>query len=534
MTDTNPGESAAPVRPNVILIMVDDMGFSDIGCYGSEIRTPNINRLAQGGMSFRQMYNCARCCPTRASILTGLYPHQAGIGAMVSDFGHPGYRGFLNDRCVTIAEALKTGGYRTFMSGKWHVGGPYNVRRPETWTPGDATHPTPLQRGFEEHFGTLCGAGSYWFPPTLTEGGEFIRPESDDFYVTDAISDHAAKMIEKGAASEQPFFLYVGYTAPHWPLHARQEDIARYRGRYRKGWDAVRTARHEQLKGFGLVDPKWAISPRDEQAPPWEDIPDQEMQDLRMAVYAAQIDAMDQGIGHILSTLDKLDLTEDTLVLFLSDNGGCHEWIEADTPWAQNLKRQTLHGQEVQVGDVPGLEPGPDTTYQSYSRPWANASNTPFRMFKHWVHEGGIATPLLAYWPSRISPGVQTDHLAHVIDILPTCLDAAGTDYPEQHNGKAIRPAAGQSLLRVLCGGPANVDRSLFWEHEGNRAVRQGRWKLVSRDLGPWELYDMVEDRTELTNLAEKDPARVGNLNGAYDEWAGRNDVLPWKQVRSH
>jgi len=535
-TETRMAAEDTPAkRPNIIVILVDDMGFSDIDCYGSEISTPNLSRMARGGVVFRQMYNCARCCPTRASLLTGLYPHQAGIGAMVNELPWPQYQGYLNDRCVTIAEALGSAGYRTFMSGKWHVGGGYNVQKPETWSPGDAKHPTPNQRGFEEHFGTLCGAGSYWYPPTLSRNGAFVKPENQEFYLTDAIATHASEMIGRACEStpDQPFFSYVAFTAPHWPLHAPQADIERYRGRYAGGWDAVRTARHEELKGSGILDPKWPISPRDPEVPAWEDIPDKDYQDALMATYAAMLHRVDTGIGKILQTLEDRGIAEDTLVLFLSDNGGCHEFIQHESSWASRLQRQTLEGEDVTVGNAPGLMPGPDTTYQSYNRPWANASNTPFRLHKHWVHEGGIATPLIAHWPGRIKQGRQTDRLSHVVDIMTTCLDAAGVNYPAEYDGKPITPPAGESFLPTLDGAEQDTsDRLLFWEHEGNLAVRHGRWKLVQQwEKRRWELYDMAEDRTELNDLSESKNDEVSRLGGLWSEWADTIGVVPREQV---
>ena len=523
-------------RPNIVLIMVDDMGFSDIGCYGSEIATPNLDRLARGGVVFTQMYNTSRCCPTRASILTGLHPHQAGVGDMTGDWGHPGYRGHLNDRCVTIAEALRPAGYRTFMSGKWHVGGSYDRQHPETWTAGDAGHPTPCQRGFDEHYGTYLGAGNYFNPPTLALNGRYVEADGGDFYYTDAISDHACRFIRKAAGDAQPFFLYVAHVAPHWPLHARPEDIALYRGRYACGWDAVRTARHERLKGAGLLDARWPISPRDPQAPPWDDLPpgEKDMQDARMAVYAAQLHRMDLGVGRLLDTLDECGLADNTLVMFLSDNGGCHEFIDHRGSWKDRLAMPTRSGRPMVMGDAPGVYPGPEETYQSYNVPWANASNTPFRLYKHWVHEGGIATPLIVRAPGGAGRGGAVTHtLGHVIDILPTCLDAAGASYPAEHGGRAVTPTEGQSLLPYVRGRRGDdLERTLFWEHEGNRAVRKGRWKLVARHKGPWELYDTIEDRTELNDLAAAKPDTVRDMTRMYDEWAATHDVLPIDQAR--
>ncbi len=529
MSDAPDATSAR--RPNIVLIMVDDMGYSDIGRYGSEIRTPSLDRLAGEGMVFSQMYNCARCCPTRASILTGQYPHRAGVGAMVGDLGTPAYQGYINDRCVTIAEALKAGGYRTYMSGKWHCGGPYNTRQPQTWTPGDATHPTPNQRGFDEHYGTLCGAGSYFHPPTLTHNGTWQKPEGDGWYLTDALSDRAVGMVEDAARHDQPFFLYLAYTAPHWPLHAPGEDVARYRGRYTGGWDALRTTRHEKLRASGLLDAKWPISPRDPTAPPWEDVTDRDMQDARMAAYAAQIDRMDQGIGRVLDALDRLGLAEDTMVMFLSDNGGCHEFIQAHTGWSERLNTGLPDGREMKMGDLPGVYPGPEDTYQSYGRPWANASNTPFRLHKHWVHEGGISTPLIVRYPGVAPAGSISHVVSHVIDILPTCLDAAGAAYPSDLDGRSIDPADGRSMLGFLRGEPDRDPRVLFWEHEGNLAVRDGAWKLVARwhdgRTLPWELYNMDDDRTELNDLAAAKPDLLGSLGTRWQRWADSIGVVP-------
>jgi arylsulfatase len=314
-------------QPNIVLILADDMGYADIGCYGSEIRTPNLDALAGNGVRFSQMYNCARCCPTRASLLTGLYPHQAGVGHMVNDRGvGPAYQGYLRQDCVTMAEALKLAGYRTYLSGKWHVGGGYSAHRPDSWTPGAVTPPMPIQRGFDPHSGLRGGAASYFHPTAMVENDTIIPPGDfgNDYYLTDAISARACGMIDDAVDHPAPFFLYVAYTAPHWPLHAWEEDIARYQGRYhRDGWDAVRTARHEQLKASGILDAAWPISPRDQKSRPWEDVQDKDWEDRRMAVYAAQVDRMDQGIGRILGKLREHGLGDDTIIVFLSDNGGC-------------------------------------------------------------------------------------------------------------------------------------------------------------------------------------------------------------------
>lgn len=517
-------------RPNIVLIMVDDMGFSDIGCFGSEIETPSIDALAENGSTFTQFYNYARCCPTRASLLTGLYPHQAGVGHMTLDLDTVGYRGFLNRECVTIAEALKSGGYRTLMSGKWHVGGDYLLSAVHEAHPGEEKWPLPVQRGFDRHIGTLTGAGSFWNPHTLVDGDMPIKPEGDDFYYTDFIADNAVDFIDEHGSEEAPFFLYVGFTAPHWPLHAFEEDIEKYRGKYRGGWDKLRTSRHEELKGLGIVDSKWEITPRDESAPDWCDVRDQDWEDARMAVYAAQIDRMDQGVGRIINKLALMGLKENTLVMFLSDNGGCAEFLKEDGR-VEVAPMQTRDGRPVKVGNHQDVMPGPDDTYLSYDLPWANASNTPFKLFKHWTHEGGIATPFIAHWPKQIPAGQRIHSPAHLIDVMATCLDVAETQYPQEYDGNKIQPLQGESLRPAFVDERWEREREIFWEHEGNLAVRQGNWKLVRRFPGELELYDMDEDRTELNNLAATMEDKVSELQGLYDEWAANSRVIAWEEL---
>ena len=527
-----PSPAGAETRPNIILILVDDMGYSDIGCYGSEIQTPNLDRMAEKGVRFSSMYNCARCCPTRASMLTGLYPHQAGVGHMVGDYGLPAYQGYLRDDCVTIAEVLRSGGYRTLMSGKWHVGGSYDPTRPETWQPGEKGHPIPRQRGFDRHYGTLDGAGSFFHPHTVMDDDTITQPEGDDYYYTDALSEKAAAMIEEAAQDEVPFFLYLAYTAPHWPLHALPEDIAKYEGRYRKGgWDALRTARHEELKGLGILDPKWEITARDEQAPAWSDVAETDWEDIRMAVYAAQIDRMDQGIGRVLDKLRELEMEDNTLIMFLSDNGGCAEFL-AEDGWSQRYAEQTPDGKPIQTGNIPGVRPGGPDTFMSYDLPWANASNAPFRLYKHWVHEGGIATPFIVQWPAVIKKSRIEHTPCHVIDIMATCLAVSGVPYPEEYQGHQITPLAGESLLTAFTQTGWQREQPIYWEHEGNRAVRLAEWKIVSKHPGNWELYNMFEDRTELNDLIERNKPLAETLIKQYDAWAARCGVLDWPVAR--
>lgn len=418
-------ESQLGPKPNIIIIMADDMGYSDIGCYGGEINTPNIDRLAANGLRFTQFYNTARCCPTRASLLTGLYSHQTGVGHMTDNKSRPSYQGYLNDRCVTVAEALKPAGYSTYMVGKWHVC-PINRN-----TCGSSKrHVWPRKRGFDRFYGTISGAGSYFDPQCLIRDNEIIQPESEDFHYTDAISDNAAAFVTEHFQSnpDKPFFMYVAYTSPHWPLHAPDEYIEKYKGRYDAGWDKLRAERHKHMIKMGFVDAKWPLSPRDRKVGPWERAKNHDWYARRMEVYAAQIDQMDTGIGRILNALEN-DL-ENTLILFLADNGGCHEELFPNSWLDDIVNKTTPDGRPVRIGNFPEIMPGPPDTYQSYGYPWANASNTPFRLFKHWVHEGGIATPLIAHWPAVIKQKEKITHQpGHVIDLMATCTDVAGAQY---------------------------------------------------------------------------------------------------------
>ena len=530
--------------PNVVVILSDDMGYSDLGCYGGEIATPNLDALAANGVRFTRFYNNARCCPTRASLLTGLYPHQAGVGHMMEDRGEkfPGYRGDLNAACRTIPEVLKPAGYRGYAVGKWHVtrhGGPDGPK-----------HNWPLQRGFDRYYGTIHGAGSFYDPATLTRDNTAISPFADPeykpatYYYTDAISDHAVRFISDHDRdhTDKPFFLYVAYTAAHWPMHALPEDVAKYKGKYSAGYEAVRKARFERAAKLGVIDPKWGMSPT---AGDWDKVADKEREAAYMEVYAAMVDRMDRGIGKVVAELKRTGRLDDTLILFLQDNGGCAE-LQGRTPTKNHpdgprpakptlpplapeallppgsVPPQTRDGYPVRMG--PHVLPGGPDTYVAYGRGWANASNTPFREYKHWVHEGGISTPLIAHWPAALPAKGELRHQpGHLIDVMATCLDVCGAKYPAGH------PAPeGTSLAPAFAGKPLPRD-TIYWEHEGNRAVRVGDMKLVAKGPGSkWELYDVAADRCEAHDLAAKHPEKATELRTKWEAWATRAHVLPW------
>jgi arylsulfatase len=542
-----PGRS--PGKPNIVVIMSDDMGFSDLGCYGGEISTPNLDKLAANGLRFTQFYNCARCCPTRASLLTGLYPHQAGVGHMMEDKGEqfPGYRGQLNRNCVTIAEVLKPAGYGTYAVGKWHV-------TPQAG-PKASQHNWPLQRGFDRYYGTIHGAGSFYDPATLTRDNTPISPFADPeyrpatFYYTDAIADHAVRFIgdHQKDHAEQPLFMYVAFTTAHWPMHALPEDIAKYKGKYGAGYEPTRKARFEKAAKMGLIDPKQGMVPT---AREWDQVADKRWEAAGMEVYAAMVDRMDRGIGKIVAELARTGRLENTLLLFLQDNGGCAELQgRAGNKNHPNIVRpakptlpplaadallpggsvppQTRDGFPVRMG--PKVMPGGADTYVAYGPGWANVSNTPFREYKHWVHEGGISTPLIAHWPAGISAkGELRRQPGHLIDIMATCVDLGGAKYPATVKEQAIPPMEGRSLVPAFADKPLDRD-AIYWEHEGNRAVRVGDWKLVAKGPGgAWELYDIKSDRTETHDLAAKHPEKVSELREKWEVWAKRAHVLPW------
>lgn len=544
-----PAVGAGSPRPNIIVILSDDMGFTDLGCYGGEIATPNIDALAASGLRFSQFYNTSRCCPTRASLLTGLYSHQAGIGQMVNDLGHDAYRGDLNRRCVTLAEVVRPTGYRTFMVGKWHV--------TKQVAQQGSMDGWPLQRGFDRFYGTLSGAGNYFDPMSLVRDNTLISPFDDPeyrpetYYYTDAISDHAVRFIREHAEADagSPFLMYVAYTAPHWPLHAKPADIAKYDGRYDEGYDPIRKARFEQAVKAGVIDGGQTVAPT---AGQWDAVKDKQWESAGMEVYAAMVDSMDQGIGRIVSELQKQGQFENTLILYMHDNGGCHETNgrsarkgHPDGPRPAEptfppvspkavLERtyfplQTRDGFPMRMG--PHVMPGPGDTFLAYGRNWANVSNTPFREYKHWVHEGGISTPLVVSWPTGIDPalaGSVVHDVGHLIDLMPTVVDVANAEYPKERDGVSIQSMEGVSLLPTFKGKILERRAPLFWEHVGNKAVRDGNWKLVAKHGQAWELYDLAVDRAESHDRSKGEPAIAARLAELWQAWAERVGVEPF------
>ena len=540
-------------QPNIIVIMADDIGYSDIGCFGSEIKTPNLDRLASNGIRFTQFYNTGRSSPSRASLLTGLYPHQSAMGHLATRplYDEPGYLDDLSRNNATIAELLKESGYSTYMTGKWHLYGMNNATSVEELAADKSNW--PLQRGFDRYFGNLSGSCSYWDPFTLVSDNTFISP-GEGFYYTNSISDTTVKYIREHP-SGKPFFIYVAYYSAHWPLHAPEDEITKYKGIYDTGWDSLRASRYKRQKELGVINDKHKLTERPETIVAWEEEPMKEWQARRMETYAAMIDIMDQGIGRIIKALEEKGELDNTIILYMQDNGGCAEPVltnrlaEPLTEAQKMLKpfsydqvltvrkpEYTRDGRFIRSGR--GVMAGPADSWVAYGEEWANVSNTPFRLYKSFVHEGGIKTPLIAFWPAGIkSKGTISKEVGHLIDIMPTCLEIAGVNYPDDFRGAEMKQLEGLSLVPALTN--KKLDREfLFWEHEGNRAIRMDNWKLVSRvktpmeftpeDENAWELYDLEKDPSETVNLAGKYPEKVKEMSARWEEEAIRIQAKPW------
>ena len=490
-------------RPNIIYIMADDLGYSDLGCYGGEVSTPNIDQLATNGIKLKKFYNNSRCCPTRASLLTGQYPHAVGMGGMVglskAPIEHGPYQGFLNDSFPTIAEELKKVGYNTYMSGKWHVG-----ERPEHW---------PLKRGFDHYYGLISGASSFFeITPAERDKRRFVLDDKDyeipkeGHYMTDAFTDHAIGYLDqhKKTESGKPFFLYLAYTAPHFPLHALEQDIAKYESLYMQGWDITREKRFEKMKKLGLVNERYQLTARPENIPAWDNATDKKVWARKMAVYAAMIDRMDQNIGRLINSLKSNGQYENTMIVFISDNGAC----------AETVNTKLLSDPEKKIGER--------GSYHIYGESWANASNTPFKKYKHYMHEGGIVTPCIIQWPAKIKPSKgYSDATGHVIDLMPTAMELSGAKSPN---------LAGKSLSYLWSKGKM-PERTYCWEHEGNQAIRKGNWKLVKEFQETyWSLYDLATDPTEMNDLSGVEAIRAKAMLEEYNNWSAKVGVRPYKK----
>jgi arylsulfatase A-like enzyme len=493
-------------KPNIILILADDMGYSDLGSYGSEIQTPNLDKLAKEGMRMQEFYNNSICAPTRASLLTGQYQHKAGVGYFSNDLGLPAYQGYLNKESLTLAEVLKENGYSTIISGKWHVSG-NNVS-------------LPWQRGFDDaypHDAKAAGSGAPTEPKPASDKNGYPLPSN---FFTNLITNNAVDFIDQESKKDKPFFLYLAYTAPHWPLVALPEDIAKYKGKYDIGWDELRKQRFERQQQLGIVPANAKTSTKDADIYDWSRLSfDQKTQwTKKMEVYAAMVDRLDQGVGTVLDKLKQTGQLDNTIIIFLSDNGAPAEDL---VKWHNGATKNS--------GPV-----GTNGSYESQSKNWSYASNTPFLAFKDYMYEGGISTPFIAWYPGKISAGKIVKGTGHIIDLAPTLYELAGAKYPQKYQGLIPNALPGKSLVPVLFGQQTEVQRGvpLFWERAGNRAVRSGKWKLVSTYPSySWELYDLETDRAETTNVARQNHEVVSQLSQEYFKWAKTTGVVEFSTI---
>jgi len=526
-------------RPNIILILADDLGYSDLGCYGSEIETPNLDRLAMKGIRFTHFYNAGRSCPTRASLLTGLYPHQAGIGRMTFDSHKPGYRGTMTHNGVTIAEMLKESGYQTGMVGKWHVAETPLREDQRQWLSHQVYYDEfapknnyPVNRGFQDFYGTIYGVINYFDPFSLVNGDKAVKTVPDNYYATIAMADSAVSYVNRYAKNEKPFFLYLSFHAPHWPLHALPEDIAKYEDKYKAGWEAIRNDRFDRMKKmklFGKLEN--LLSPR-QFNDSWSENPEKDWDARAMAVHAAMVDRMDKEIGKVLDALQKTGEIENTLILFLSDNGASNEKCENYSPGENDRPAEMRNGEPIIYPREKNVFPGPQNTFASIGPAWANVVNTPFRFWKAKTYEGGICTPFIAHWPKMIKEeqGTINGSYGHIIDIMATCLDISNAKYPVVYNENQIIPYEGKSLLSVFkTGKRARPHREICFEHFNEKAlIDQSGWKIVMPAKSEkWELYDLNKDRSEMFDLSDKYPRKVVEMEQRYLNWEKRCKVIP-------
>jgi arylsulfatase len=501
---SNSDSNAKKARPNIILIMADDMGYSDLGYFGSEISTPNFDRLAEGGLVMTQFYNSAGSCQSRACLLTGLYPQQVVTGDMTINPESPTCRINLNSNCATIAEVLKSAGYNTLMAGQWHL--------------GSDSASLPLSRGFDHYFGLIDGYSNYFNLNAYLKDAKDSRmmledkpwfPADSGFYMTQAFTDKAVEYVKTYSGQENPFFIFLAYTAPHWPLQALPQDIAKYKGKYNEGWEKIRESRYLRMLSNGIMGMDESVSPQDPDVPEWNSLSQEEKNKWsgKMEVYAAMIDRMDQGVGEILKSLEKSGELENTLIVFFSDNGGCNDRIGSLT---ENYAADT-----AKIGTA--------NSFEEFIYPWTNVSNTPFKYFKQFTHEGGISTPFIACWPNGIDAGSSSSITGHLIDIMPTLVDVSGATYPESLNGNSIPPMEGISIAPLFSGDEPAEREFLIWEYEGSRALRMGDYKIVSDSPdSAWQYYDIANDRCELENLAEEAPQELKGMRKIFNREAKR------------
>lgn len=512
-------------RPNIMLIVVDDMGYSDLQCFGGEVQSPSLNSLAEDGSRFTQFFNCGRSCPSRASLLTGCYPHEVGITGMGLS---------LTRNCVTVAEALKNAGYHTGMSGKWHLSrtqGIGNNNDQMLWLshqgffdrPFSDINTYPCNRGFDEHWGTIWGVSDHFDPFSLVHNEQPVFTDGipDGFYYADFVADKAIDMLDDYAKDDDPFFMYVAFQEPHWPVQAKQSDIDKYKGVYDDGWDALRQRRYDKMVEMGLIDPAQTPNAPNMSNRPWNNESNKAWQSANMEVHAAMVDCVDQNIGRIIAELKAKGMYENTLIVFSSDNGASSENYNIGDFDRHNMTRDG----EMVIHDA--AVPGGQLSYNYLGTGWAGAVNTPFRYWKTQSFHGGVAAPTIIKWPESMHAEKNTivNEPCNFIDFMPTCLDVAGAAYPTTYNGNKIQPIADEARSLVpmaKAGAKWDTERIMFWEHENGKAVRTPDWRLTmhTNGNGGWQLFDMHNDYSETTNVASEHPEVVKDLRRKWNVWA--------------
>jgi arylsulfatase A-like enzyme len=524
---------ASGARPNFVIVMVDDMGYSDPGCYGGEVETPNLDRLAGDSVRMRQFYNCARCCQTRASMLTGAYPHRVNM----KEFGRT-----MDTTVPTVAENLRGNGYATSMVGKWHLSElprTRNENRRILWMNHEVDLPVPFveegsyptDRGFEKFYGIVWGVVDHFDPFSLVEDKTPVKEVPDDFYFTDAITDRAVADLDAFAAGDKPFFLYVAYTAPHWPIQARPEDIAKYKDKYKEGWDTLREERYARQQEIGLIDAETPQGPISGRKAGWEEFSDanREFEANKMAVHAAMVDRVDQGLGKIVEQLGKNGQLDNTVLVFLSDNGASPEIPEAagyDRNSGTRDGRTALRDHDLRAPENRD-KLGSDESYTGIGANWASAVNTPLRFWKAESYDGGCRTPMVIHWPAGLGDkdGAWIDTIGHVIDLAPTFYDLADA------HPKPGTLQDGVSLAATFRGEEQKIARTLYFDHGTGRGVREGDWKASKRGQQDWELFNLAADPGETNNLAARKPEVLKDLVGQWSQWIETAEQKPTPQV---
>jgi len=521
-------------QPNIVIISASNLGYSDLGCYGSEIKTPALDKLAAEGLQFTQFYSCGNCAMSQTTLLTGQIPQRVGMGLPMVELEQKGYKGSISKATCTMAEFLKSVGYETYMAGTWGLTRHYRI--------GDPSHAWPLNRGFDRFFGTIQPQACYFEPANLIMNQQPYDC-GEDFYYTYEIAKEAAHFLDRAKGTGHPFFLHVSFSAPGWPLQAPEQEIKQYALTYKYGWDSVRAERFKAMQKLGVLSSIAKFPERDARVFDWGRVGAYAAWHARrMEVYAAQVSAMDRGVATIMEKLKQIGVDDETIVIFLSTAGASGDELSPKTV-SRSIPAKTANGEPTQVGNVPNVQPGSKVTFQSYGVPWANVSNTPLRGYADTVYEGGISVPCIIRWNDHTEPGLVKEP-THIMDIFPTVVELSEHPFPSELKGHETLRPRGESLVPLfsikyrldLRTNEKKKNRYFFWECKGNAAVRYGDWKLVFPKGGQrWELYNLTADRMETTDVFiryQKDQA-VEQMIYNYEQWKAKNRVEDWNVIQA-